>query len=43
MRRAALVSCIGLLVVVALVWFLPWGIAVVAGWDAAALTFVASI
>jgi uncharacterized membrane protein len=43
MRRAALVSCIGLLVVVVLVWFLPWGLAVVAGWDAAALTFLASI
>jgi len=43
MRRAALVSCIGLLVVVALVWFIPWGMAVVTGWDAAALAFLASI
>jgi uncharacterized membrane protein len=43
MRRAAIVSCIGLLVVVVLVWFLPWGMAVVAGWDTAALTFLVSI
>src|SRR5512132_127172 len=43
MRRAVIVSSIGLLVVAVLVWFLPWGMAVVAGWDAAALTFVASI
>src|SRR4030095_2576623 len=43
MRRAAIVSSIGLLVVVVLVWFLPWGLAVVAGWDAAALTFLLSI
>jgi uncharacterized membrane protein len=42
MRRAVVVSSIGLLVVVALVWFLPWGMAVVAGWDAAALTFLVS-
>src|SRR5215218_10177332 len=43
MRRAVVASAIGLLVVVLLVWFLPWGIAVVAGWDAAALTFLVSI
>jgi uncharacterized membrane protein len=43
MRRTVLVSAIGLLVVVVLVWFLPWGLAVVAGWDAAALTFLLSI
>jgi uncharacterized membrane protein len=43
MRRAALVSSIGLLVVVVLGWFLPWGLALVAGWDAAALTFLVSI
>jgi uncharacterized membrane protein len=43
MRRAGVVSSIGLLVVVVLVWFLPWGMAVVAGWDAAALTFLLSI
>jgi uncharacterized membrane protein len=43
MRRAVLVSCIGLLVMVVLVWFLPWGMALVAGWDAAALTLLVSI
>jgi uncharacterized membrane protein len=43
MRRAVIVSAIGLIVVVVLVWFLPWGMAVVAGWDAAALTFLVSI
>jgi uncharacterized membrane protein len=43
MRRAVVVSAIGLIVVVALGWFLPWGMAVVAGWDAAALTFLVSI
>ena len=39
-RRAVVVSSIGLAVVVVLAWFLPWGLAVVAGWDAAALTFL---
>jgi uncharacterized membrane protein len=43
MRRAVVVSAIGLLVVVVLVWFLPWGLAVVVGWDAAALAFLLSI
>jgi uncharacterized membrane protein len=43
MRRAVVVSAIGLTVVVVLVWFLPWGLAVVAGWDAAALTFLLTI
>ena len=43
MRRAVVVGSIGLTVVVVLVWFVPWGIAVVAGWDAAALAFLASI
>src|SRR5215217_3511742 len=43
MRRAVLVSSIGLTVVVALVWFVPGGMAVVAGWDAAALTFLVAI
>jgi hypothetical protein len=43
MRRAVVVSAIGLLVVVVLVWFLPWGLAVVAGWDAAALTFLVGL
>jgi uncharacterized membrane protein len=43
MRRAVIVSAIGLTVVVVLVWFLPWGLAVVAGWDAAALSFLLTI
>ena len=43
MRRAVIVSSIGLTVVVVLAWFVPWGMAVVAGWDAAALTFLVSI
>jgi uncharacterized membrane protein len=43
MRRAVIVGSVGLLVVVVLAWFLPWGMAVVAGWDAAALTFLVSI
>jgi uncharacterized membrane protein len=43
MRRTVIVGSIGLLVVVVLVWFLPWGMAVVAGWDAAALAFLLSI
>jgi uncharacterized membrane protein len=43
MRRAVVVGSIGLTVVVVLVWFVPWGMAVVAGWDAAALTFLVSI
>jgi uncharacterized membrane protein len=40
MRRAAVVACIGLVVAVLLLGFLPWGLAVVGGWDAAALTFL---
>jgi uncharacterized membrane protein len=43
MRRAVVVGSIGLLVVVVLAWFVPWGMAVVAGWDAAALSFLVSI
>jgi uncharacterized membrane protein len=43
MRRAVIVSAIGLTVMVVLVWFLPWGMAVVVGWDAAALTLLVSI
>jgi len=40
MRRAAVVALIGLVVAVLLLGFLPWGLAVVGGWDAAALTFL---
>jgi len=43
MRRTVIVGSIGLIVVVVLAWFLPWGMAVVAGWDAAALAFLLSI
>ena len=43
MRRAVVVSSIGLTVVAVLVSFVPWGMAVVAGWDAAALAFLVSI
>jgi hypothetical protein len=43
MRRAVVVSAIGRVVVVLLAWVLPWGRAVVAGWDAAAHTFLAGL
>jgi uncharacterized membrane protein len=43
MRRAFVVAAIGLAVALALLRFAPWGMAVVAGWDAAALTFLISI
>jgi uncharacterized membrane protein len=40
MRRAVTVLIAGLIVAVALLPFVTWGIALVAGWDAAALTFL---
>ena len=40
MRRAVTVLIAGLIVAVALLPFAPWGMALVAGWDAAALTFL---
>jgi uncharacterized membrane protein len=43
MRRAVIVAAIGLIVVVVLLWFVTWELAVLAGWDAAALTFLMSI
>jgi uncharacterized membrane protein len=43
MRRAAIVACIGLIVAVVLLWFVTWGMALVAGWDAAALAFLTII
>jgi uncharacterized membrane protein len=43
MRRAVIVACIGLIVAVVLLWFATWQLAVLAGWDAAALTFLLSI
>jgi uncharacterized membrane protein len=42
MRRAVTVACIGLIVVLALLPFVGWELAVVGGWDAAALTFLAT-
>ncbi len=43
MRRAVIVGSIGLIVAVVLLWFVTWELAVLAGWDAAALTFLVSI
>ena len=43
MRRAVVVACIGLAVGLVLMRFAPWQLAVVAGWDAAALTFLMSL
>jgi uncharacterized membrane protein len=43
MRRAVIVACIGLIVAVVLLWFATWELAVLAGWDAATLTFLLSI
>ncbi len=43
MRRTVIVGSIGLIVAVMLLWFVPWGMAVVAGWDAAALAFLISV
>jgi len=43
MRRAAVVAAIGLLVTLVLLGFVTWGLAVVAGWDAAALAFLMTV
>jgi uncharacterized membrane protein len=43
MRRAIAVLIAGLIVAVALLPFVTWGLAVTGGWDAAALTFVVTI
>jgi len=40
MRRAVAVLIAGLIVAVALLPFVTWGMALIAGWDAAALTFL---
>jgi hypothetical protein len=42
-RRTVNVGAIGLIVAVVLLWFMPWGMAVVGGWDAAALAFLMSV
>ncbi len=43
LRRAAVAAAIGLIVAMALLPFVPWAMAVVGGWDAAALTFLAAV
>jgi uncharacterized membrane protein len=43
MRRTVIVGASGLIVAVVLFWLVPWGMAVVAGWDAAALAFLTSV
>ena len=43
MRRAVIVGSIGLIVAVLLLWFVPWGMAVMAGWDVAAVAFLTSV
>jgi uncharacterized membrane protein len=43
MRRTVIVAAIGLAATLALLPFVTWEMAVVAGWDAAALTFLMSI
>jgi uncharacterized membrane protein len=43
MRRAVVVTCVGLLAAVVLVWWVSWELAVIAGWDAAAFTFLLSV
>jgi uncharacterized membrane protein len=43
LRRVAILACIGLAVTLVLLPVLPWQAAVVAGWDAAALTYLSSI
>lgn len=43
LRRAVTVLAVGLAVTLALIAYTPWELAVVAGWDAAAVTFLVSI
>ena len=43
MRRAAGVALIGLVVALVLLRFVTWGLAVVAGWDVAALAFLMTV
>jgi len=43
MRRTVIVGAIGLIVAAVFLSFVPWGMAAVAGWDAAALVFLASV
>ncbi len=43
MRRTVVVAAIGLLVTLVLLGFVTWGLAVVLGWDAAALAFLMTV
>jgi uncharacterized membrane protein len=43
MRRTVIVGISGLIVAAALLWLLPWVVAVVTGWDVAALAFLVSV
>ncbi|MDQ1641959.1 MAG: hypothetical protein QOJ90_1310 [Actinomycetota bacterium] len=43
MRRAVTVLVVGVAVTLALLAFTPWQLAVIAGWDAAAATFLGSV
>jgi uncharacterized membrane protein len=43
MRRTVIVGSIGLIVAFVLLWFVPWSMAVVAGWDAAAFAFLITV
>ena len=43
MRRTVIVGITGLIVAAALLWFVPWTVAVVTGWDVAALAFLVSV
>ncbi len=43
LRRVAVTAGVGLIVTVALLWVVTWPLAVVCGWDAAALAFLATV
>jgi uncharacterized membrane protein len=43
MRRAVVVTCIGLIVVLVLLPMVTWEVALVAGWNATALTFLLTV
>jgi uncharacterized membrane protein len=43
LRRTVMVAVIGLIVALVLLPFVPWGLAIVVGWDAAALIFLGVI
>jgi hypothetical protein len=43
LRRAIAVASIGLIVTLVFLNFLTWGLALVGGWDAAALTFLVTV